>query len=319
VNTSDVPRAASHAGSGDERVRRREQVRSRVEAVLGKHLQEFGPDYRLPDGRIVAIYYSKIHKRGNVYLGISNRIRDEDVIVLLLGDESHPEHLVFPRAEALLRYRDCFTSPRGNRMAPPIWVSNGSFVLRKRAKGLSVLLDDRINAYHELLCPVGDTAVTAGVTTIGRDFVEDDDTVVPRAAAPSWVDPDLVGRGNRAHKQTRNALAAHLQSLGVRPLDPDSCDPPFDLAWLMGGVLYVAEVKSLTRENEEHQLRLGLGQVLRYCHLLRDRAEDVIPVLVPESEPRDPEWKKLCAALNGRLAFPPYFMDLIDERACDER
>jgi hypothetical protein len=123
----------------------------------------------------------------------------------------------------------------------------------------------------------------------------------------------VVGRGNRAHKHTRNALGAYLKSLGIQPLDPVPSDPPFDLAWWKEGVLYVAEVKSLTRENEERQLRLGLGQLLRYSHLLRKRTEHVIPVLVPELKPRDPEWGPLCKALNVKLVFPSNFEGLIDE------
>jgi hypothetical protein len=74
----------SHAAGG-ERARRREQVRSRVEAVLGKPLREEGPDYALPDGRLVAIYYSKIHDGGDTYLGVKNRIRNDDIIVFALG------------------------------------------------------------------------------------------------------------------------------------------------------------------------------------------------------------------------------------------
>ena len=40
--------------------------------------------------------------------------------------------------------------------------------------------------------------------------------------------------------------------------------PNFDLAWQKDRTVFVAEVKSITAENEEHQLRLGLGQVLQY-------------------------------------------------------
>jgi len=102
----ELPDSASfHAADTGNRVQRREQVRSRVERVLGKPLQESGSDYSLADGRRVAIYYSKIHSNGTAYLGIPNRLRDDDIIILLLGDESHPEHLVFPRAEALTRYK----------------------------------------------------------------------------------------------------------------------------------------------------------------------------------------------------------------------
>jgi hypothetical protein len=300
---------ASHAAVGEERALRREQVRSRVEAVLGKPLREEGPDYALPDGRLVAIYYSKIHDRGDTFLGVKNRIRNNDILVLLLGDETYPKHLVFPRAEDLLRYKESFAPVGNDRVVPPIRVSNGSFVLWRPSKELAIPLDDRIDAYYELLYPPDQVEIDT--TPIGRNFTEDDEDAVPRAASPGVPDPDLVGRGNRAHKHTRNALGAYLKSLEIQPLDPVSSDPPFDLAWWKGDILYVAEVKSLTRENEERQLRLGLGQLLRYSHLLRKRAEHVIPVLVPELKPRDPEWGQLCKALNVKLVFPPDFEGLI--------
>jgi hypothetical protein len=301
----------SQAAVEGKRAQRREQVRRRVEAVLGKPLREEGPDYALPDGRLVAIYYSKIHDRGDTFLGVKNRIRNDDVLVLLLGDETYPEHLVFPRAEGLLRYKESFTPVGNDRVAPPIRVSNGSFVLRRPSKGLAISLDDRIDAYYELLFPTDQAEIRT--TPIGRNFREDDEDAVPRAAAPGVSDPDLVGRGNRAHKHTRNALGAYLKSLGIQPLDPVPSDPPFDLAWWKGDILYVTEVKSLTKENEERQLRLGLGQLLQYSHLLRKRTEHVVPVLVPELKPRDPEWGQLCKALNVKLVFPPDFEGLIDE------
>ena len=301
----------SHAAVGEKRAQRREQVRRRVEAVLGKPLREEGPDYALPDGRLVAIYYSKIHDRGDTFLGVKNRIRNDDVLVLLLGDEIYPKHLVFPRAEDLLRYKEGFAPVGNDRVVPPIRVSNGSFVLRRPSKGLAISLDDRIDAYYELLYPPDQAEIRT--IPIGRDFREDDEDAMPRTAAPGVPDPDLVGRGNRAHKHTRNTLGAYVKSLGIRPLDPVPSDPPFDLAWREGDILYVAEVKSITRENEERQLRLGLGQLLRYSHLLRKRAEHVIPVLVPELKPRDPEWSQLCKALNVKLVFPPDFEGLIVE------
>ena len=319
AGTSPVaPAATGAAGSGgrlapalsqvtvaDRRAQRREQVRSRVEGVLGRPLQDSGPDYVLPDGRRVAIYYSKIHDRGETYLGIQNRLRDDDIIVLLLGDEECPEHLVFPLARTLLQYRASFSSAGGDRVVPPIRLNDRAFELWRPSHGLAVSLNDRIGAYHELLSPSARSP--SAPAPVGRDYTKDDEDSVPRPAAPGAADPDLVGRGIRAHKHTRNALAEHLIALGLRPLDPTRLDPPFDLAWRQGGVLYVAEVKSLTRENEEHQLRLGLGQLLYYCHLLRKRGEQVIPVLVPELQPRDPEWTELCTMLDICLVCPSDF------------
>jgi hypothetical protein len=296
----------------EKRRQRREQVRKRVEDILDESLREIGRNYVLPDGRVVAIYYSKIHPRShNTFLGVDNGVSDDDVLVLLLGDETYPIHLVFPRADALLRYRESFWPVGNNRISPPIYLDDESFVLRRPAHKLVIPLDDRIDAYYELLYPLGRSAIAA--TPIGRRFVEDDEDIVPRAAGPGVSDPDLVARGIRAHKRTRNVLAAYLKSVGIQPLDPTSSDPPFDLAWWQGEVLYIAEIKSTTKENEEHQLRLGLGQLLRYSHLLRERAAHVRPVLVPELQPSDHEWIQLCDALNIRLASPPDFEGVIGD------
>ena len=112
----------SDPAAGEKRAQRREQVRGRVEAVLGKALREVGPDYVLPDGRLVAIYYSKIHDGGDTFLGVKKRIKDDDILVLLLGDETYPAHLVFPRAGALLRYKEGFSPVGNDRLSPPIHV-----------------------------------------------------------------------------------------------------------------------------------------------------------------------------------------------------
>ena len=63
--------------------------------------------------------------------------------------------------------------------------------------------------------------------------------------------------------------------------------------------VFVAEVKSITAGNEEHQLRLGLGQVLRYRQRLAALGHArVVAVLVPERQPRDPSWRELCQHLG---------------------
>jgi hypothetical protein len=136
----------------EKRPQRREQVRRRVEDVLDETLKESGHDYVLPDGRLVAIYYSKIHPRSrNTFLGIDNRIKGNDILVLLLGDETYPAHLVFPRAEVLLRYRESFWPVGNNRISPPIYLHDGSFVLRRPSLGLEIPLDDRS-------CPIAPAA-----------------------------------------------------------------------------------------------------------------------------------------------------------------
>jgi hypothetical protein len=96
-----------------------------------------------------------------------------------------------------------------------------------------------------------------------------------------------VERGLQGHAETQNALAAALAADRIEPRSPRADESNFDLAWERNGVVYVAEVKSITPQNEERQLRLGLGQVLRYRSLLRTVGHDVRAVLVAENEPQD--------------------------------
>lgn len=93
-----------------------------------------------------------------------------------------------------------------------------------------------------------------------------------------------MDRGLRGHVHTQNALAAFV---GNTVRTPRFDEPQCDLAWRDGNVLYVAEVKSLTNINEERQLRLGLGQVLRYAHLLAGVAAEIRSVLAVEYQPTD--------------------------------
>jgi hypothetical protein len=223
---------------------------------------------------------------------------------LLLGDK----HLVFPRAEALLRYRESYPRSGDGRPIPGLQIRDGKFVLRIAPRDLTIVLDDRIDAYSDLIYSPGQLQVEP--SRFGRSFRKADEGAVRLPAESGFPDPDKVGRGVRGHARTLNALAAHLESLGIQPLEANSFDPPFDLAWAIEGILFVAEIKSLTKENEEHQLRYGLGQLLRYCDLLSQQVRCIVPVLVPEREPSDPRWDRLCRSRGFRLTFPPHFEGL---------
>ncbi|HWR51345.1 MAG TPA: hypothetical protein VN428_09575 [Bryobacteraceae bacterium] len=128
------------------------------------------------------------------------------------------------------------------------------------------------------------------------------------------VDPELIERGVRGHATTQNRLAEHLRSSDLEPRSSRSDEPNFDIAWTSGGQLFVGEVKSITENNEEKQLRLGLGQVLRYAHQLRG-GEQTVPVLIVERRPSDPGWEDLCSSLNVVLVWP----DIFGERLTRER
>lgn len=125
------------------------------------------------------------------------------------------------------------------------------------------------------------------------------------------VDPDLVDRGTTAHMDVQDELAEVVRSAGLKPLSPASHDPQFDVAWKMGNSAFVAEVKSLTEENEERQLRLGLGQVLSYAHLLGwPEVKTVQPVLAVERRPTEKYWEALCAEHGVLLTWPDEFKEL---------
>lgn len=99
---------------------------------------------------------------------------------------------------------------------------------------------------------------------------------------------------------------------GLRPRSHRPGEPNFDLAWSSDGKIFVFEVKSITSKNEEEQLRLGLGQVLRYRHVLSLRYQDqeVVPVLAAEREPSDSTWSDLCVQCGVRLVWPSTMVSL---------
>jgi hypothetical protein len=125
------------------------------------------------------------------------------------------------------------------------------------------------------------------------------------------IDVEIVERGLRGHVETEHALVAALRELGIQPRSANAGEPNFDLAWTHGESIYVAEVKSTTDRNEERQLRLGLGQVLRYRFVLSEtHGQRVSAALVPERTPRDPTWESTCASVG--VALLPG--DQLDER-----
>jgi hypothetical protein len=59
--------------------------------------------------------------------------------------------------------------------------------------------------------------------------------------------------------------------------------------------------------NEERQLRLGLGQVLRYRQVLSTGGNPTKAVLAIERAPRDKTRVSLCRELDVMLCWPPAF------------
>jgi hypothetical protein len=141
--------------------------------------------------------------------------------------------------------------------------------------------------------------------TLGADYEPADEEASQTERDPFPVDPAIVERGIRSHAVLQNKLAAHIKSLGLAPKKPEKDDPAWDVLWRDAqGEVWVAEVKSLTPSNEERQLRLGLGQLLRYRFRLAAQEGTAHAVLMVEHEPRDTTWKDLCDELGVVLAWP---------------
>ncbi len=141
---------------------------------------------------------------------------------------------------------------------------------------------------------------------VGKPYVRVGTLAGSARRDPFEIDPDKVDRGNQAHADTQDALAEFLRQQHVEPLSPTKGDPDFDIAWRIEGVVFVAEVKSITTENEEKQLRLGLGQVLRYRHQLSKAGQQATGVLVAEREPSDASWVETCADSGVSLTWPGF-------------
>lgn len=128
---------------------------------------------------------------------------------------------------------------------------------------------------------------------------------------PMTIDPALVERGTKGHATAQNLIADAARRAGHHPRSPAPGEPNYDVAWQVGSDYVVVEVKSITDENEERQLRLGLGQVLRYRSLLGRGGQIVVRgVLMAERAPSDPSWRELCSDLGIELFWPERLTEL---------
>ena len=136
-----------------------------------------------------------------------------------------------------------------------------------------------------------------------------DDSFVPYCAADEGTEislrSDLVTsdytaleRAVRSHALLQNAVAEAAAAAGLRPWSPAARGPQFDVALSDDEEhVFIVEVKSATPENLEFQLRIGLGQVLRYAHQARSSIPTVIPVIAVERRPDD-QWMALLEGLG---------------------
>lgn len=138
------------------------------------------------------------------------------------------------------------------------------------ADGVAYVREAKPHSRDGLATTLSDNAAPRlrGQPEPGVPYRPADELVNASSRDPMFPDPALIERGNRGHAVTQNMLAKRLVELGMQPLSPTAGEPHFDIAWTAHGMLWIGEVKSLTGANEERQLRLALGQVLRYADLL---------------------------------------------------
>lgn len=123
-----------------------------------------------------------------------------------------------------------------------------------------------------------------------------------------FVDPEAMTRANQAHARLQNALRDHVLYAGGR-LHPTPQTANVDLAWRDGqGRLTIAEVKSLTDQNEAHQLRYGIGQLLDYRdELADDDGHQPRCILAIPRAPHRVTWARKCQAAGIELAWPGHW------------
>jgi hypothetical protein len=129
-----------------------------------------------------------------------------------------------------------------------------------------------------------------------------------RPADVFTFDPAQRERSLSGHARTQNALADFLAAAGLTPMSPGDGDPDFDLAWV-DDRLHVAEVKSLSGADPVRQLRLGVGQVLHYRHVLAALHGDAVAVLAVEYEPPS-LWLAICRNVGVILTWPTEWPNL---------
>jgi len=125
--------------------------------------------------------------------------------------------------------------------------------------------------------------------------------------APSEIDPDKIEDGFERHNKAQNMLAEFLDDKDCRVSSPSTTDPKFDLHWSGSNGSYVCEVKSITDENEESQLRKAIGQVLRYQSQLRASGKECFPVVVTDREVSDQSWYSVFSENGMTLSSAPKF------------
>ena len=116
---------------------------------------------------------------------------------------------------------------------------------------------------------------------------------------PFEVDPSVIETSTAQHYEVQNAVADWLRSNSLVPLQSTRKDLQVDIAWHRGPQLFIAEVKSCSRDNQTLQFRLGLGQALDYAEEFRGQ-----PVVILGMAPSSSRLIAVAARVGVTLLWP---------------
>ena len=175
----------------------------------------------------------------------------------------------------------------------PYELTNGVGRDGKARKVIMFRLNRVIDSHIEVLDGTDDSNV---VTEFGHYYVFANEEARNIEVSELFSsDPNLLDRALQIHSITQNTVANWVLGESLTPQSPNSISCDFDIAWESDFGRIVCEVKSLSDENEIHQFRFGLGQVLEYAQKL-----DAIPVLMFSRMPKQVELIR--AANNAGVA-----------------
>jgi hypothetical protein len=183
---------------------RKRAILARVAEVLGQPLVQAGLDVLLPNGRRLVVCWSKPHHGGrDYYVGLPNRLLDDDALIVGLGEDD----LVFPVAGWLLQYSSLFSQSNDGRPIPRFLHQDGNLLLSVAELDLVIRLDQYIGDYRSLVevPPLG--ALPSRAAELRRPFRKPEARRrAPRR--PFIIDPDKVERATGPYRHSYSSCRA---------------------------------------------------------------------------------------------------------------
>jgi hypothetical protein len=222
----------------------------------------------------------------------------------------------YEEAEAVSAVVDCWrdtglppTAARYDRWQQGRSSYPSTTTVRKRAGSWNELLVRAWQLVHGIVLDQSDVTISVPEVMLERNGEGDETSLfVPYIAADDGVSVSLPvylssgymsrERGVQSHAAIQNAVAEVAAEHGLSRWSPAGRRPEFDVVLMDdSGTAYVVEVKSATSGNIEHQMRMALGQVLRYSHEVQKVTSRVRSIIAVELAP-DAAWSELLDGLG---------------------